>query len=187
MNSLQSTRSQKTLVYIAHYWCMPPKIGLLLHVYCSLNLDPTLLYVQQHNQKIQLLIYHAITINVPITNMSSNATYMPHAKLLNVHQLGSILIYMQHVNSLVSTKLWTVLYTEGNDANSESGDDVAWLIELSMALANSDKTSSYMIVQGHMQTDNHLQFYRLWFDKAKSVNNSKSVLHQPNVKNIQNQ
>ena len=66
-----------TGIYTFHiFWHMPLNnmsatlhIYFLLHFYCSIHIDPTLLYVKVKTQQTATFNYNAITIYVPIIDM----------------------------------------------------------------------------------------------------------------------
>ena len=93
MHSLQSTMWPETLVYI-HFTLLayaPQQMCLPLHVYCTLHIDPILLHISVTKPTKCTLIYHAIAIYVPVKNMFSNATCMPHAQIkqyISIREVG---------------------------------------------------------------------------------------------------
>ena len=80
MNPLQSTMLPGTLVYI-HFTllpygsdqiCPPHWIYISLNCYYSLDINPTVVHTYLKTQENATVVYHAIVIYVPPTNMPLN-------------------------------------------------------------------------------------------------------------------
>ena len=141
--------------YISHYWHMPwtNKSATLftsapLHVYHTLHIDSTLLHILIKKNKNATLIYHAIATCVCI----KYAPEVPHICQMPKYSMciyeGNMLTYVQHINSLVSTSWWAVLYTEDNDTNTDYDESQLHLLYWSLAYS-AKKSGLYDSLQTH--------------------------------------
>ena len=86
-------------------------------------MDPTLLHISAKAQQNVTFILHASAIYVPATYIPIICYICHRHKLLNVHQWGSMPIFMPQMISMASTMLPIVQYTNDDNPSSDANDD----------------------------------------------------------------